>query len=87
MTLAELNQQLSEVQASLQYWQNQQAEALDLVRRAQAQAAAAQRQIDVHQGHVERIEMWLKRLQAEHPTEEPSTNDKQSPIDAGLTEA
>lgn len=64
MTLAELNQQLNDLQASLQYWQKQQTEALNVVRRAQAQAATAQRQMDIHQGHIERINIWLERLQA-----------------------
>ena len=63
MTSAELNQQLIEVQASLQNWRRQQAEALDVVRTAQAQAAQAQRQLDVHQGHIERINIWLEQME------------------------
>jgi hypothetical protein len=49
-------------------WQAQLEEAQNLMRRAQEQAATAQRQIDFHTGHIERINMWLEKLGQPVPT-------------------
>ena len=56
MDIETLKLELAEMQQSLQDW---------LTRKAQAEQTmiGAQRQIDVHNGHIERIGMWLKRME------------------------
>ena len=59
-----LKAELAQMQASLEDW---------IKRKAQAEQAAinAQRQIDVHNGHMERIGMWLKRMEQTQTVETP----------------
>lgn len=57
MELEQLRGELAQMQASVKDW---------IERKAQAEQTVigAQRQIDVHNGHIERIGMWLKRLES-----------------------
>lgn len=71
MNLDDLKAELTQMQQSLATWQAQLEEAQSLMRRAQEQAAVAQRQIDVHSGHIERINMWLAKLEREATTPAP----------------
>ena len=62
MSIEELQQDKAQMEASLTHWQGKLQEAQDIIQRAQKQAAQAQLQLAVHDGHLERINIWLKRL-------------------------
>lgn len=72
----ELRAEKAQMQQSLAAWQAQLEEAQNLIRRAQEQATAAQRQLDIHSGHIERIDMWLAKLEQSAPKiAEPAPSD------------
>lgn len=64
MDLNELQRDKAQLEASLAHWQGKLTEAQDIIRRAQAQAAQAQQQIDVHGGAIEQVNKWLRRMEA-----------------------
>jgi hypothetical protein len=55
MTIEQLEEEKKELQESLNTWRKKLEEARLL-------AAQAERQIDIHGGHLERIELWIKKL-------------------------
>jgi prephenate dehydrogenase len=55
MTAEILEEEKKELQESLNTWRKKLEEARLL-------AAQAERQIDIHGGHLERIELWIKKL-------------------------
>jgi chromosome segregation ATPase len=55
MTIEQLEEERKELQESLNTWRRKRAEAQDML-------AQAERQIDIHGGHLERIELWIKKL-------------------------
>lgn len=81
MNSEDLQAEKTQMQQSLATWQTQLEEAQSLMRRAQEQAAVAQRQIDVHSGHIERINLWLAKL------EQPAQKEEKPDLPPRLIEA
>lgn len=62
MTEQELLQEQEQIKASIETWQRTVAQCDTIIADVQGKRSNALRQCDVHSGHLERINIWLGRI-------------------------